>query len=98
MVCVIGGADRRPFPSPGTAPLCRRRMHATATCRAGGDWEFSKLEVGRSDLPEGQAAVAARCMQEAVAGTRFPAEERDEGETYLINWSWPVPLPANAEQ
>jgi len=85
---------------------CWGRVHGTGTVEiryefsksTTGKWEFKDLELGRTDLPRGEDAVAAQCMQEAVAGTWFPVDEHDEGEAFLIDWTWPVPLPADVKQ
>lgn len=61
-------------------------------------WTLKTVEVGESSLPEDQKASALACMQNAVAGTSFPRESADAVESYLVDWVWPVPLPADAEQ
>jgi hypothetical protein len=61
-------------------------------------WAFKTLEVGKSDLSEAQIATALACMQNAVTATSFPREASDTGESYLIDWVWPVPLPPDTEQ
>jgi hypothetical protein len=63
-----------------------------------GGWAFKTLRAGASDLPKGQAEVAVVCMQEAVSGTSFPKDKRGAAKSYLINWVWPTPLPADATQ
>ena len=63
-----------------------------------GGWAFKTLEVGKSDLPEGQNATALACMQNAVKGTSFAREASDTGESFLVDWVWPVPMPPDAEQ
>jgi hypothetical protein len=60
-------------------------------------WAFETVEAGRSDLPAGPNAAALACMQQAVGGTSFPLEPRDRGESYMLVWTWPVPLPHDAE-
>ena len=62
-----------------------------------GRWFLSRLETQRSSLPTGQDAVAQKCMLEAVRGSSF-AVEADEStqNTFVLNWTWPVPFPANA--
>jgi hypothetical protein len=62
-----------------------------------GRWFLSRLETKQSTLPTGQDAVAQRCMLEAVRGSSF-AVEADESmqNTFVLNWTWPVPFPANA--
>ncbi len=85
---------------------CWHKVQGTGTVEIGytfeknakGDWGFRTLEAGKSSLPKGQDVVAANCMEQAVGGTSFPPEERDEGETYLIRWDWPVPLPADIKE
>jgi hypothetical protein len=63
-----------------------------------GGWVIKTLKVGKSDLPESQNATALACMQNAAMGTSFPREASDTGDSYLINWAWPVPMPPDAEQ
>lgn len=63
-----------------------------------GGWVLKTLEAGKSDLPESQNATALACMQNAVMGTSFPREASDTGDSYLINWAWPVPMPPDADQ
>lgn len=65
---------------------------------AKGVWAFKTLEIGKSDLPDGQNATALACMQDAVTATSFPREATDTGESYLIDWVWPVPLPPDTAQ
>ncbi|HEV8370579.1 MAG TPA: hypothetical protein VGQ39_21705 [Pyrinomonadaceae bacterium] len=62
-----------------------------------GRWFLSRLETQRSTLPTGQDAVAQKCMLEAVRSSSF-AVEADEStqNTFVLNWTWPVPFPANA--
>jgi hypothetical protein len=62
-------------------------------------WMFDKLEVSQSTLPRGQDAVALRCMQDAVRGTSYPVEQGEGNQNkFVLNWSWPVPFPANANE
>ena len=63
-----------------------------------GAWAFKKVEVGKSNLPEGQDAIALSCVRKAVTATSFPRESLDSGESYCIHWSWPVPLPQDTAQ
>lgn len=64
-----------------------------------GRWFLSRLEPRRSTLLAGQDAVAQKCMLEAVRGSSF-AVEADEStlSTYVLNWTWPIPFPANEAQ
>lgn len=64
-----------------------------------GRWFLSRLETKQSTLPTGQDAVAQKCMLEAVRGSSF-AVEADEStqNTFVLNWNWPVPFPANEAQ
>jgi hypothetical protein len=64
---------------------------------AKGGWAFKQLRGGKSTLPESQAEVALACMQKAVMATSFP-REGDMGDSYLLNWTWPVPLPPDTDQ
>jgi len=85
---------------------CWSKVQGTGTVEIGytfeknakSDWGFRTLAVGKSSLPAGQDVVAANCMEQAVGGTSFPAEVRDEGESYLIRWDWPVPLPGDIKE
>ena len=63
-----------------------------------GGWAFKTLRPGRSNLAKGQAEVATSCMQEAVSGTSFPRDKSAKARSYLIDWVWPAPLPADAKQ
>lgn len=63
-----------------------------------GEWVFKTLEAGKTDLPESQKAAALACMQTAAMGTSFQREASDTGDSFLINWVWPVPMPPDAEQ
>ncbi|HEV8370578.1 MAG TPA: hypothetical protein VGQ39_21700 [Pyrinomonadaceae bacterium] len=65
--------------------------------KKGGRWFLSRLETKQSTLPTGQDAVAQKCMLEAVRGSSF-AVEADEStqNTFELNWTWPIPFPANA--
>ena len=65
---------------------------------ANGKWVAAELTIGKSTLAKEQNAVALQCMQDSVQGTAFPAEGRDgKGTSYVANWTWPVPFPANAD-
>lgn len=66
--------------------------------KKGGRWFLTGLETQRSTLPAGQDAVAQKCMLEAVRGSSF-AVEADEStqKTFVLNWTWPIPFPANAD-
>ena len=67
--------------------------------RDGDNWIAGKLTVAKYSLPREQVGVALQCMQNAVRGTSFPAEAGDgEGNSYLANWTWPVPFPPDAER
>jgi hypothetical protein len=65
--------------------------------KAGANWTFNRLETAQSTLAHGQATLAERCMLNAVQGTSFALDvlERNQN-TFVLNWTWPVPLPANA--
>ena len=73
--------------------------------RTGSRWTWEKLGVTSSSLLKGQDAIAVRCIQESVRATSFPAEAEDQARDklgmkaavkYVVNWSFPVPLPTNA--
>jgi hypothetical protein len=67
--------------------------------KAGARWIFSRLETEETTLPGDRAKVALRCMSDAVRGSSFPVEGADTAEdTFVLNWTWPVPFPANAAQ
>ena len=61
-------------------------------------WAFKTLEVGKSDLSQDQNAAALACMKSAVDATKFSRDASDVGDSYLIDWVWPVPLPPDTEQ
>ena len=63
-----------------------------------GEWVFKTLEAGITDLSESQKAAALACMQTAAMGTSFQREASDTGDSFLISWVWPVPMPPDAEQ
>ena len=64
-----------------------------------GRWVFERLERGNSTLPAGQDPVALTCMQEATAASSFAYEEYDgKSDSFVVIWTWPVPLPPNIEQ
>lgn len=64
---------------------------------AKGGWAFKMLKGGKSTLPKGQDEIAMACMQQAVTATSFP-READTGDSYFIDWNWPVPMPPDASQ
>lgn len=69
----------------------------TYTKDAKGRWAFQKLSVSGPTLRKGQEAVALTCMQDSVRATSFPVEGIDGAEdNFVVHWSWPVPLPADA--
>ena len=71
----------------------------TYTKAGNGRWVFDKLETDNSTLPRGQETVALECMQDAVRGTSFPIEGAESSQnSFVLNWSWPVPFPANAAE
>src|SRR5688572_16672851 len=64
-----------------------------------GRWMFERLEGANSSLPAGQDHVALTCMQQSAATTSFSYEEYDgKSDSFVVYWTWPVPLPANSEQ
>ncbi len=73
-------------------------MVYTYEADAEGGWAFKSLEVGDTTLQKGQDAIALACMEQAVAATSFPRDASDRGESYQINWDWPVPLPPDTAQ
>lgn len=63
--------------------------------KAGSKWAAEAMTT----LPAGQDAIALKCLQEAVPGTSFPVEQDDgSAEEFFINWTWPVPLPKDANE
>lgn len=67
--------------------------------KANGRWLFSRLKTEQSTLPKGQESLALKCMLNAVGGTSFPVDDSEGGgTTFVLNWKWPVPFPANASQ
>ena len=63
-----------------------------------GGWAFKTIHGSKSNLPKGQEEAAVSCMRKAVAGTSFPREKNERGASYQIGWTWPVPLPPDADQ
>jgi len=65
-------------------------------------WVFEKIAVKKSTLPEGQDAVALRCMEESARTTSFPVEMSNGPEraanAFVIRWTWPAPMPTTKEQ
>jgi hypothetical protein len=67
--------------------------------KANGRWSFNRLKTKESTLPKGQDMLALKCMLNAVGGTSFQTDGSEAGEsTFVLNWTWPVPFPANAPQ
>src|SRR5262245_57313137 len=67
--------------------------------KSGARWNLKGVESEQSTLPSGQDAIALRCMSDAVRGTSFPVDGEEKTEsTFVVRWSWPVPLPANSSQ
>ncbi|MEW6144889.1 MAG: hypothetical protein AB1598_07725 [Thermodesulfobacteriota bacterium] len=65
---------------------------------AKGGWAFKSLEIGKSDLSQDKNTAALACMKGAVDATRFSRDASDVGDSYLIDWVWPVPLPPDTDQ
>jgi hypothetical protein len=63
--------------------------------RSGARWRWQKAEISRSTLPRDQDSVAVQCMETAVRGTSFPAQESADETGYFVYWGWPVPLPGS---
>ena len=68
-----------------------------------GRWTLDELHATSSTLAADQDAVAATCVREALAGTSFGVDRVDTAFTdgaastrFVVNWSFPVPLPADA--
>lgn len=69
--------------------------------KLGGRWVFDSAESIRSTLPEEQAAIALRCMQESARATSFVLDEKRGGknfEKFVLKWTWLVPLPAEGSE
>ena len=67
--------------------------------RARGRWTFSRLAADQSTLSRGQDSVAEKCMLDAARGTSFPVDEGESTQnTFVLNWTWPVPFPENDQQ
>lgn len=69
--------------------------------KAGGRWVFDSAEGIRSTVPQEQAAVALRCMQESARATSFVLDDRRGGKTFekfVLKWTWLVPLPADGSE
>jgi hypothetical protein len=67
--------------------------------RAGSNWATETMTLQKSTLPEGQKLVAFKCLQDSVPGTSFSVEKDDgSAEQFFVNWTWPVPLPEDANE
>jgi hypothetical protein len=67
--------------------------------KTNGRWLFNRLATEGSTLPKGEDSLAQKCMLNAVGGTSFPIAAPEGTEnTYVLNWTWPVPLPVNGNQ
>jgi hypothetical protein len=67
--------------------------------KSGARWTLKSEESEQSTLPSGQDAIALRCMRDAVRGSSFPVDRGESTQTtFVVNWNWPVPFPANASQ
>jgi len=67
--------------------------------KAGTRWLFNKLETEQSTLPKGQDSLASKCMLNAVGASSFPVDTSEKsGNTFVLNWKWPVPFPANSDE
>ena len=69
----------------------------------GGAWGLAEMHATSSTLAADQDAVAAACVRDAVKGASFPVDKTDTAfrggaasTRFLVNWSFPVPLPADA--
>jgi hypothetical protein len=67
--------------------------------RAEHGWTWDTLKVTSSTLPAEQDAVASQCLTESLRTTYFPVDQTDTdfgtsapAATFVINWSFPVPL------
>src|SRR5688572_9802152 len=68
-------------------------------------WTMKTVEVSESRLPQDQTALATSCMREAVAGSSLAVDSLPvdkevavvNKDLYVLNWTWPVPLPPDAE-
>ena len=67
--------------------------------KSGERWNFTAVDVAQSSLPSNPTKVALRCMSDSIRGTSF-AVDSSEGTVnkFVLNWTWPVPLPANDAQ
>jgi hypothetical protein len=62
-------------------------------------WGLATVAVNNSTLAKAQQVVALKCMQDSVRGTSFPVDTSDRNEkAFVLNWSWPVPFPDNADE
>lgn len=70
--------------------------------KSGSNWVFENVKLTRSTLPEGQDAIAQRCMEEAARATTFPVDSKEPLETaapqFVVRLGFPVPLPAEGTQ
>ena len=66
------------------------------------NWLFDDVKVKKSTLPQGQDAVAQRCIKESARATTFPVDSKQElekaAEEFIVRLGWPVPLPAAGTQ
>ena len=67
--------------------------------KSGEKWIFNHLETDHSTLPNGQDAIAMKCMLDAVHGSSFAPDVAElTRNTFVLYWTWPVPFPRNASQ
>lgn len=70
--------------------------------KSGGNWTFSKAGATKSNLDKSQDAVALECLTAAMGNASFPVETGNSPEaapdTFLVRWTWPVPLPPTSDQ
>jgi hypothetical protein len=70
--------------------------------KSGNNWTFESAKVTKSALPQGQDAIALRCMEESARATSFPVDSKQELEMaapeFVVRLGWSVPLPAEGTQ
>ena len=70
--------------------------------KSGNNWTFENVKVTKSTLPQGQEAIAQRCLEESARSTTFPVDSKQElekaAEQFVVRLGWSIPLPAEGTQ
>jgi hypothetical protein len=89
---------------------CWERVQGTGSvafamtyANSGGRWTLAELHPTSSTLTADQDGIATGCVKQALAGTSFGVDKVDTAfangaasTRFIVNWSFPVPLPADA--